>query len=386
MTACILHLTHTDPTLDGRVLKQMSVCKDITDDFVIGAGFRSNEKVKKSKFASSVFMFYVRNLGAKRLVYLPRPLRYCLILTELSLYLIYLGVRLHPRIVQSHDTMVLPAATLISLITGAKLIYDAHELESEKGSQSRILSKATYLIERICWSRISLFISVSDEIKEWYFANFPNKSSVVIYNAPVTGVFDNIEDVQFSKDYLREKFSIPPHHTIFIYCGVIVPGRCIDHYIGSMESLRDSASLVLLGYGYDEFFGSIKDQSRKSANIYIHEPVAHEDVVLVARSADVGLCVIENHSLSDYLSLPNKLFEYVNSGLPVVVSRFPSLSRICSEHGVGVVCGPTLNEVRAAMTHFVFVRGASEKLKVIPEALTWSAQEAKLKRCLKQLI
>ena len=56
----------------------------------------------------------------------------------------------------------------------------------------------------------------------------------------------------------------------------------------------------------------------------------------IVYSADVGVALIENISLSDYYSLPNKFFEYVFSGLPVLVSDFPDISRVVKKYDLGV--------------------------------------------------
>jgi glycosyltransferase involved in cell wall biosynthesis len=52
-------------------------------------------------------------------------------------------------------------------------------------------------------------------------------------------------------------------------------------------------------------------------------------------SADVGLSIIENICLSYYFCLPNKIFEYLSCGLPVIVSDFPEMAKIISDHKCG---------------------------------------------------
>jgi glycosyltransferase involved in cell wall biosynthesis len=68
--------------------------------------------------------------------------------------------------------------------------------------------------------------------------------------------------------------------------------------------------------------------------------VPTEDVVRWAAGADVGLALIQNVSLSYFLSLPNKLFEYVAAGLPVVASDFPELRGVVEGRARGAVCAP----------------------------------------------
>ena len=53
------------------------------------------------------------------------------------------------------------------------------------------------------------------------------------------------------------------------------------------------------------------------------------------------MCNIVGTSPSYRESLPNKLFEYVMAGIPVVASDFGSMGRIVQEQGVGLTCDPT---------------------------------------------
>ena len=83
-----------------------------------------------------------------------------------------------------HDTLVLPIGLLVKFLTGAKLIYDAHELESNKNLQSNLNSSVTKFIEFTSWRFVDLFISVSPSICKWYEENLGEKRNVVILNSP----------------------------------------------------------------------------------------------------------------------------------------------------------------------------------------------------------
>ena len=80
-------------------------------------------------------------------------------------------------------------------------------------------------------------------------------------------------------------------------------------------------------------------RARRRASL-LAPAVPTDDVVRWAAGADVGLALIQNVSLSYFLSLPNKLFEYVAAGLPVVASDFPELRGVVEGRGLGVVCPP----------------------------------------------
>ena len=62
-------------------------------------------------------------------------------------------------------------------------------------------------------------------------------------------------------------------------------------------------------------------------------------MLLHTRGADVGICGVDNVCLSYYYSLPNKLFEYLHAGVPVLVPEWPEMLRIVKEYGCGWLVG-----------------------------------------------
>jgi glycosyltransferase involved in cell wall biosynthesis len=94
--------------------------------------------------------------------------------------------------------------------------------------------------------------------------------------------------------------------------------------------------IVFLGYG--ELVSKVVEHSEVYKNIHYMPSVPHHEVVKVAKSADIGLAMIEAVSLSDYYCLPNKLFEYAFSGLFVITSDFPDMKQIVDEYDLGITC------------------------------------------------
>ena len=117
---------------------------------------------------------------------------------------------------------------------------------------------------------------------------------------------------------------------------------------------------------------------RLLCKIYVHDAVAHEQVVPIAKSADIGLCLIQNISLSDYFCLPNKLFEYSFSGLPVLASRFPDISALVKKYNLGICCDLDSKSIYRAIKEFE-VLGEFPKIDTnLLYELSWGAQEKKL--------
>jgi glycosyltransferase involved in cell wall biosynthesis len=380
----ILHLTNTDVISDSRILKEISALSETGSYYVYGVGITENHGRSKTVKKNNTEL-RVLNTVSDKLTLLPRPIRYVLVLLELTIRFSLIGLSMRPKIIHCHDTMVILAGVIIKLLTGAKLIYDAHELESNKNGQNRILSKGTLFLERICWKKIDHLITVSPSIIDWYKQNLGDKPSTLILNSPVMEK-DNIvrNDTARKENYFHEKYQIPPEKLVFLYIGILGKGRGIELIVDVFKKSKFKSHLVFLGYG--KLSHDLKSLSKKHMNIHVHDAITHDKVVEIAKSADVGLCLIQNVSLSDYYCLPNKLFEYAFSEIPVLASNFPDISNVVNNYNLGVCSDLTPKSVYKAIKNF-------EDLNKLPKInlenlydLTWEAQEGKILKLYKEIL
>lgn len=380
----ILHLTNTDVISDSRILKEVSVLSEVPSYYVHGVGITENysrsKTVKKSNFELRVI-----NTISDKLKVLPRLIRYCFVLLELTIRLSFLGLLIRPKVVHCHDTMVIFSGVIIKLFTDAKLVYDAHELESNKNGQSSILSKSTLFVEKICWNYIDHFITVSPSIIKWYEKNLGFKHSTLILNSPIVKRDISVyNDIVSKGNYLHEKYKIPADRLVFIYIGILGEGRGIDLIVDAFKNFNLKSHLVFMGYG--ELIDNLKVLSKKNRNIHVHDAVSHDKVVEIAKSANIGLCLIQNVSLSDYYCLPNKLFEYVFSGIPVLASNFPDISRVVNQYKLGLSVDLNIEDIAEGVKQF-----ESDKLDVNFSVsdlsdLSWEVQELKLKKIYENIL
>ncbi len=294
--------------------------------------------------------------------------------------MIFKAIKLKPKVVHCNDTLVLPLGAVVKFFTGAKLIYDAHELESDRNGITKTLSKMTIFIEKLLWRYIDALIVVSPSIDKWYKEYIGEKYSEIILNSPILEKNITMND----KSYLRDYFSISKDSKIFLYIGILRYGRGLDLITKAFKNTNLKSSLVFLGYG--ELSGELKKLAKKYSNIYVHDAVPHEKVVSIAKSADIGLCLIQNVSLSDYYCLPNKLFEYSFAEIPVLASDFPDISQIVEKYNLGKCCKLDSDSIYKVIKEFE----DTEKLPHINSQnlydLSWAAQEKKLINLYIQLI
>ncbi len=369
----ILHISPTDVRYDGRILKELDALKFLENTQIRAFGIEDDEghtfKVQKE---IEIITF---SLLTKRLKFIPRPIRYFLNLVEAMFRITGPGIKFKPAVVHCHDTLFLPIALIIKWICKSEIIYDAHELESDKAGQSKLLSKYTLFIEKISWKHIDFLISVSPSIIMWYKEHLGSKESELIMNAPILNT--SVEKERKS-NYLRQKFNIPDNKKIFLYLGIISQkGRGVELYLDVFHNKDISSHIVFIGYG--EYTHEIKKSAEKYPNIHYHEAVPHNQVVEVSKSADVGLCMLEPVSLSDYYSLPNKLFEYAFSGLYVLACDFPDIRQLVDEFSLGTCSGLSTEEVYKSIKSLENKEKLNKDLNVDRlYPLSWSYQSEKL--------
>ena len=160
----------------------------------------------------------------------------------------------------------------------------------------------------------------------------------IILNCPPLETSYNESNSKYSKkDFFREKFKIKPTQKIFLYQGLLNKGRCIEMWLDVFKHFNHNDPVIVF-MGYGDLKNTIKACQAKGENIFYHDAVSPEVILDYSSSADIGISCFEgNLSESLRLSLPNKLFEYMMAGLPVIVSSGPEMVKIVQKYQVGFV-------------------------------------------------
>lgn len=366
----ILYLSQTDISCDPRILKSIDVAhKSGLNTFSIG--FKSIKKYINREMSNSNKKRNILTSYIDRITFIPKNFRNLIIPFEIIIRCSYIGIRKRPKIIHCNDVSPLPSALIIKLFTNSKIIYDAHELESKKNGIDPLSSILVFWFEKIAWSKIDYLITVSDSIREWYIKNYGLKESEIIYNSPILN-----NSKELNPNYLREKFKINNNKKIFIYIGILYPSRGIRFVIDAFLNQKDNV-IVFLGDGplKDEIINLSK---RSNSNIFYHEPIEHYKVTALAKTSDYGICLIANASLSDYFSLPNKLFEYIFSGLPIIASNFPEIDRVLKNTKTGLCVELELDSIKNGIINLTKNYNNNSFDHNSIQNYSWQKQESKL--------
>lgn len=249
----------------------------------------------------------------------------------------------------AHDSdAVLPAWLAARRVPDAKLLYDAHEVGFISLSESTryfgpLIGALNWLWsllnDRTVRRRVDAMITVNDVLADLQAAHYRIPRPAVVMNCP-----PRPKASAERSTILAERIGITPETPIVICQGMLVRDR---HGVG-LENLIQAAPLfhrgvvVIIGRGaqFDELAG-LAAQPPFAGRAFLLPAVPPEELLNYTSGAAIGAIPTEIHHPILRYSSPNKLFEYLAVGLPVVTSDLPIVRRICEEYGCGLVCDPT---------------------------------------------
>jgi len=328
----VLNLLFNDFTNDNRVLKESRSLQSNGFDVTLLATHFKKELPKEEVIEG----FKVRRVNVGRIKVLP-----------LNLILFWIKVVfLYKRedIIHANDLYALPLAVFIKKFINkrVKIVYDCHEYETE----GRIYHDKPYMkpfakfFEKLLIYYSDSIISVSESIAADYVEMYGIEKPQLVMNCPVRSKEENR-----GYDLFREEFSISKDKTIFLLQGGYMPGRGYKTLIEVFKQLeKTKQELVLIFLIYGDGTEELKEMIKGSKNIFWHEKVSVFEYMKYVRSADWGILLLENLCKSYDYSLPNKLFDFIGGGLPVVVSDLKELSNFVKTNKVGYVVDASSSE------------------------------------------
>lgn len=246
------------------------------------------------------------------------------------------GLAAGATVFHSHDLNTLRVgAQCKAAVPGSRLVYDSHELQTERNRMTDRERQVATNTERSYIGTADAMIVASPSWIDWnrkLYGAVPDPS-ITILNVPPPTPVDR-------SSLFRDELGIDPDQRILLYQGSIQENRGIEPAIDAVR-LLDDVVLVVVGYGHHKpFLESFVASEGLGDRVLFYGAIPNADLIRYTASADIGLANIVNSSVSYHTSLPNKLFEYAMADIPVVGSDSPEIGRIVTGQRIGEICDP----------------------------------------------
>ncbi|MBA3069138.1 MAG: glycosyltransferase family 4 protein [Hyphomonas sp.] len=230
----------------------------------------------------------------------------------------------------AHDYFTAPIAARLAKVSGGVYVIDCHEFSFEQymhdpkwikrerswvhAMEKRFLPGAS-VVTTVC-------DGIADALKSTYkLAHRPTvvRSTAFYHDLPFRPTGEKIE---------------------VLYHGIVSPMRGLEQTIESVKLWNPEYHFVIRGPGPDDYIASLAalaEQHGVTGRVRIDPPVAFNEMVPRANSADIGFFIQPDISLQKRFTLPNKFFEYVQARLALCVGNLPEMARLVKQYDLGVL-------------------------------------------------
>ncbi len=245
-------------------------------------------------------------------------------------------LKMDADIYHAHVEKALPACYIAARLRGKALIFDAPDLTLSdptimRWHKLRLLSVRllAHMVSR-CTAVITASPHYIPELQALYHAS----NVTVIRNVPAYRVVPR-------SNRLREYLGLEHDVRIALYQGSIQPNRSLDRLVRAAKFLAPNIVIVMMGETVESTLSQLKAliaSEQVADRVKLLPPVPYVELLDWTVSADIGLTIFPpEYSLSIRFTLPNKLFEYLMAGVPVLSSQLDAVEDVIRTYDVGQV-------------------------------------------------
>lgn len=285
----------------------------------------------------------------------------------------------------SNDLDTLWPNYVISKWRKKPLVYDTHEIFTEVPElvNRKSKQKAWKRLERKIFPKLKFVFTVNESIAEWYENEYGIRPEVV-RNIPrkASGL---------TRQLTRKEVHLPENKKI-----VLLQGAGINVHRGAEEAVEamqfiDNAVLLIIGGG--DVIHQLKEMAEKDhleGKIIFVNKLPPDELRAWTMLADIGLTLDKDTNINYRFSLPNKIFDYIHAGIPVLASDLVEVKRIVETYNIGMICpdhhpetiAKCIREMLSGKDYETWKNNTHRAM----EELTWEKEEEKIKAVYAQFL
>jgi glycosyltransferase involved in cell wall biosynthesis len=309
----VAYVLHGNYQYISRAKRQISVLRDEGIEVVIFNGLFSKKKIK-DELSDKFNKFYIVE-NRNKLYNFYQIIKFNIKISKLLNNFDFIICR---------ELSVLPAGVFAKKKSPEiKLIFDSNELSVEtfSGAKKKIWS----FIQKRSLKYVDKVIHAEKNRMNYFIKNYDKtnaKRHITIENYPEK----NKNFVYTKRDQIKA-----------LYFGGISEGRKLEEIINAFGKLKN-VFLDIVGYGSDEYLKKLNNIIDKNGyiNIKILPPISDSVIYKIFPDYSIGLAFYSNTNLNNYYCAPNKIFQYIQSGLAVITNNYPGLKEVIEKNKIGV--------------------------------------------------
>jgi len=357
----------SDLVSDNRVHKYCSTLHNMGFEvLLIGRKFKNSLPVQNRPYPTKRFSLFFNN----------GPLFYA----EFN-YRLYLFLLLSKAdVLLANDLDSLTASFLASKVKKIPLVYDSHEYFTE----------VPELVHRPKVKRIWEWLE-QKMVPQIRYATTVCQSIADVYNQKYGTQFRVVRNLPLKAEMPEKTGKDSNSDKIVLYQGALNIGRGLEQAILSMKFVKN-ARLVLAGDGdIRKQLEALVQTENLQNKVTFTGRLSIEELKALTPTANLGLSIEEDLGLNYRFALPNKLFDYIQSQVPVLVTNLPEMAAIVQQYKVGEITDSLEPETLAGKISGCLENEAKRKtwLQNLPKAaseLTWENEESVIREIFERFL
>lgn len=243
-------------------------------------------------------------------------------------------------LIHAHDYQMIACANHAAILSGRspRFVYDAHEYVRGLWSLSEDALAAWVALEHEYLRDTDAVITVSPMLSERLMRDHGlREAPQIVLNAPLADRFDASSELS-----VRAAAGVSDATPLVVYAGGVSPERGIATLVKALPLIPEVHCAIVTNAPASESVQDLLDLAAEQGcadRIHIVPYVPQDEVINYLRTADIGVHTILRSGNAE-VALPNKLFEYLQAGVPMAVTEMPMMTELIRKHGWGEVFAP----------------------------------------------
>ena len=371
-------------------LQKKKIIISVTNDL------STDQRVKKVCGTLNAMNYDILLIGRKRPTSLKLKRPYCtkrikLIFNKGALFYAEFNIRLFILLVFSkvdiyhaNDLDTLLANYLAAIIRRKPIVYDSHEYFTgvPEIQNKKLVKKVWQTIEQFIFPKLKHIITVNQSIAQLFKDEY-NKDLRILRNVP-----NKVETLKLKS---KSELNIAEDKDIIITQGAgININRGIEELVEAMQYLNN-VCLIIIGDG--DVIPQLKKRAMElklDNSIIFKGKMPYHEMMQYTQNARLGITIDKDTNINYKYSLPNKLFDFIHAGIPILASKIIEVEKIIKKYQIGLFIKNhepkhIANQIKYALDNKELMSEWKSNTTIATKELNWKIEENILRDLYKKI-